>query len=105
MARRKSFTTKPAVADDNVEIEINGTVFPCTDIIPGQVMLDFLAQMDMDDPASLAKSLDALFAAALMPEHLEAWKAFTRDPVNRIDIEKLSEIAGWLAEEFSGRPT
>lgn len=104
--RRKSFTSatynNPIV--DEREVELNGETFKLVDMIPGAVLLDFLANQDMEDPAAMAKVLYSLFDEAIIPEDVERFKAFIRDPKAKVDLEVLAEVAGYIAEEFSGRP-
>lgn len=97
---RKSFTAYPPT--ESSEIEINGRVFLLNRAVPGDVLLDFLAEADAEDNSALAKTLRSLFAHAIVPAQLEEWTQFIRDPANNVTLDLLAEIAGYVAEVVSG---
>lgn len=97
---RKSFTSLEPVA--GAEFDVNGVVFHLRPSIPGEVLLDFLAGADDENPASLAKTVRALIEAAVIPEDYERFQAFVRNPDNNVTLGMLSEIAGFMAESLSG---
>lgn len=105
MARRKSFTTYNGQVREPIEIEINGRVFACRPMIPGAVILDFMGGIDESAPATMVNALRVLFKEAIVEDQYEAWEEFTRDPENNVDLDLLSEIAGYLAEVYTNRPT
>lgn len=105
MARRKTFSTYVATPAEPVELVINDQTFRCQESLPGQVLLDFLAETKMDDPASMVSAINNIFKQAVVEEDYEAWSAFIRDPANNISLNNLSEFAGWLVEEYTGRPS
>jgi hypothetical protein len=106
MTRRKSFTSFNGLPnEDEVEIEVNGKIFKCRPMLPGPVILDFMAGIDENAPATMVKALRTLFNEAIVEDQLEDWEAFTRDPANKVDLDLLSEIGGYLAEVYTGRPT
>ena len=74
-------------------------------MIPGSVLLDFLSGVKDDDPGGLARTVLSLIQAAVIPEQWEDFRAFVDDPNNGVGLDTLSEIAGYLAEAYSGRPT
>ena len=100
-ARRKSFGTpdKPIAP---LEIEVNGEVFNVNTRIPGAVLLDFMEQIDVDNPQESAGALKRFFELAIKPEDYERWNTFLRDPEKGPSIELLSEVAGYLMEEIGG---
>lgn len=105
--RRRKFNTKKAGSrDDVVILDVNDDhSFKCSSTIPGMLLIDFIAMMDEDDAQSMGLGLQDFFKAALGSNY-EEFLAVTRDPANEIDINDLSEMAGWLAEQYSdGNPT
>lgn len=105
--RRKNFSTKKQGTDDVVVLDVNegepnAKSFPCNSRIPGMVLVDFISMMDEDDPSSMGRGLSAFFDAAIQENHVEAFKTYTRDPKNQVEVEDLAEMAGWLAEQYAG---
>lgn len=101
--RRKKFTSqKKTGTDDVVILEVNDQEFRCKSRIPGMVLVDFISQMDEDDPKSMGEALKNFFDESLQPAELERFNAYVRDPENDVDLPLLAEMAGWLAEQLSG---
>jgi hypothetical protein len=99
---RKSFSTyKP---DQGEEFDINGHVFQLRPSVPGDVLLDFLSGANTEDPASMAKTIRSLLDAAIVPTQLEEWHTFIRDEDNAVNLNLLSEIAGFVSEKLSANP-
>lgn len=100
--RRRNFSTKKAGTDDVIILDVNeDTSFKCQSKIPGMILVDFIAEMDEDNPKSMGEGLKSFFKAALGESH-EAFLEYTRDPNNEVELEDLAEMAGWLAEQYSG---
>jgi hypothetical protein len=91
----KSFKTYAPTVQN--AIELNDRSFPIQ-FVPGAVVLDFLANADADNPAKMALSVHGLLDAAIVPEQLDEWHTYIRDPRNNVDLNTLSEIAGYVAE-------
>ena len=102
MARRKAFSTRKAVAAEPIELEVNGTIFHCETAIPGMVLLDFVATVDLDNPAAAGSAIQGFFKTVIVDADYEAFEKYVRDPANDVDMETLSEMAGWLAEQYMG---
>lgn len=79
----------------------------CKRSVPGSRFLDFMAQaQNTEDWAGMAKAVRDVLNAAITDEDQATFWAFCDNPDNGISMEGLSEIAGWLSEQFSGeRPT
>lgn len=79
----------------------------CKPTIPGSKFLDFMAQAtDAGDFAGLSRAVKDVLNAAVVVDEQAAFWAFCDEPDNGIDISTLSEIAGYLSEQFAGeRPT
>jgi hypothetical protein len=79
----------------------------CKTSIPGSKFLDFIGQaQSTEDFAGLSHAVKDILNAAIKDEdHAEFW-AFCDVPENGIGLHELSEIAGWMSEQFAGdRPT
>lgn len=99
MARKSFQSASPRALE---EFDINGEVFHFNPNLPGQVLVEFMAEMESDDPSSLAKVVTRLFEAAIVPDDQERFFAFTRSVENNVSLEMLSEICGYIAEASSG---
>ena len=100
--RRKKFITKKAGTDDVVALDVNDVSFPCNSKIPGMVLVDFISEMDEDNPSAMGKSLTGFLKAAIREDAHEAFFEYCRVPENDVDLDALAEMAGWLAEQYSG---
>ena len=74
-------------------------------VVPGSVVLDFMSETSEDDPGTLAAAVMKMLQVSILPEDWDRFRDFIDDSNNGITLEILSEIAGYLAEAFSGRPT
>lgn len=74
-------------------------------VVAGSVVLDFMAETSEEDPGTLAAAVMKMLQVSILPEDWERFRDFIDDSKNGITLELLSEIAGFLAEAFSGRPT
>lgn len=88
--------------------------FNCEDDIPGGVIFAFTEVIssndedDGDDPKVVGGVLQGvrdLFDAAIVPEqHAQFW-ALTKAKKHGISLSMMMDIAMWLAQEYSSRPT
>lgn len=88
----------------------------CVDSLPGSVFLDLVTAINFDrsggdDDVSRQDALQVVEAAGILikiiqmavkPDEWDAFKAWIDDPANGVDAEMLAEIAGYLAEEYTG---
>lgn len=105
--RHRSFSSKPKDGEKTVEpptFDLNGQEFTGRPRLPGAVVLNFIASAD-DEGGAVAKQLLGFFDAALVPESLDRFKAVINDPDEVVELETLSEIVGWLIEQYTSRPT
>lgn len=84
--------------------------FHCRPAIPVGAILKFgaLAGGGKDDTASGADVMEMvqdIFRTAIVTEEQEEWRRITNDPDISLDVNLYSEIAGWLAGEYTARPT
>lgn len=71
----------------------------------GQPSLPGIIALEMSAEGMSAAAIPAFFEAVVQPEDHQRFNAFVRDPKNGIDIETLVEIATYLIEEYTARPT
>lgn len=102
---------KGYVSDEPIFVELetpdgsSSKQFKCRKAIAGSKILDFLTDTSEEDPASMARAVFGLLEAAIEPSEWEGFREFVDAPDNGIDLETLSEIAGWVAEQYAGRPS
>lgn len=77
----------------------------CTPTIPGSKFLDFMSSVDGEDPSKLAGAVTDILKAAIPAHEWDEFIGWIDDPNNGIGLTQLSEICGYLAEQYSGRPT
>lgn len=94
---RPSFTLESPDGDRKLEVI-------CEAMVPGSTFLDFLANIDEEDPSTIAGTLNAIFIAAVPAETYDDFRAFIDDPKNGVDISMLGELAGYLSEVYAKRP-
>lgn len=107
MAKKKFQTHTPTeIQTLEIENEDNGVVteFAMSPAIPGAVLLDYLSQADTEQPGKMAELVTNLLDQAIAAEDLDRWHAYIREPSNNINLNTLSEIAGWASEVLSGNP-
>jgi hypothetical protein len=75
----------------------------CRSTVPGSRFLDFMSKAGgTEDFAGMSKAVRDIFDATIIAEDVPMFWAFCDDPDNGIDLETLSEIAGWLSEQYAG---
>lgn len=107
----KSF--KGYVPDTPVEFDLESPdgsrkiTIRCKPSVPGSKFLDFMASATgTENFAGMAQAVRDVLNAAITEEDQPKFWEFVDEPDNGISVEGLSEIAGWLSEQFAGeRPT
>jgi hypothetical protein len=104
----KSFKGYVPIEKPSFELESpDGTrklTIQCVAFMPGSQFLDFMSGIG-EDVTALAKAVNDLLHAAVDPANWDEFKAFIDDPANGISLELLAEVAGYLGELYSQRPT
>jgi hypothetical protein len=80
------------------------TEFKMAEAIPGDVLLDYLSNANSENPGEMAQLVRSLLDAAISDEDLDRWHEYIREPSNHVDLNTLSEVAGWASEVLSGNP-
>jgi hypothetical protein len=115
-----SKTFRVAVAKEKIEFTLEyldhnnprSFTFHCRPTIPVGMILEFAAvgsedngKPDAESGAKAMAMVQDIFRAAIVEEELSLWEKLLKDPNVAIDINTYSEIAGWLAGEYTARPT
>lgn len=72
--------------------------------VPGNMLVSMTASMN-GSAGLQAQELQRMFATVIPDEDKPRFMAILDDPDTAVPIETLGEIIGWLAEEYSSRPT
>jgi hypothetical protein len=113
----KTFRRSAEVAPVFFQVELDdGKLlrFDCRRSVPGGVALAFADAGGLDEDASESqrgsaaiRATKALFEAAIVPDQQAKFWAMVngQDPDGLIDLPTMSEIAYWLGEAYTERPT
>lgn len=103
--RFRDFGSGSAITEP-ISFKLHNEEFHCRPSLQGKVLLEMAAsaQATGDDTSAAATMIDSFFAKALLPESLDRFNALLTDPERIVTVETLGEIAGWLTEQYSGRP-
>lgn len=103
--RHRSFKTKKSEEPAKpVTFDIDDETFTCHPFAPGSAILEFVGATEDGGGAVAAQILP--FFERVMPEGEYArFREYIDSPAREVDIELLSDIVGYLAEEYTTRPT
>jgi hypothetical protein len=107
MARFKDFGAgdqdKPA---EPLSFKLHGEDFACKPKMQGIVLLDLVSKSSaQDNPGEAAAIINKFFELVLIAESYERFDALVQSDDRIVDVEQLSDIVGWLVEQYSDRPT
>lgn len=106
MARHKDFSGGTSIEDfEPLSFTLNGETFNAVPAIQGSTLLEFVAAADSDSGGAAAGALYSFFENCMEPDEYARFRALLKDPKIIIDMETIGEIAGWLVEEYTTRPT
>lgn len=106
MARFKDFGSGGDAPKEDIVFKIHGEEFTCRPALQGKTLLDLVAKStDQENPGESAKVITLFFEKVLVPESFARFEQLAEDPDKIIDVETLSDIVGWLVEQYSSRPT
>lgn len=103
-SRHKDFGSE-AVPSEPITFTVNGETFTAIPAIQGAFLLHFVNQAGGSDGIHAAEALMEFYARVLTPESLERFNAMCSSPDKIVSMTTLSEIVGWLVEEYTKRPT
>lgn len=99
----KDFTLAPA-RDDPPTFSVAGREFKCLPEPPAGVLTDFVATAD-GTVASQVSGLVTFIAGCLSDADADQFLLTIHDKDTIVPLETLGDIAQWLSEEYTGRPT
>lgn len=84
---------------------LNGEEFTCKQAMSGAVLLDFVRRADSNSGGMAAEAIIDFLSMAMEDEDATRFDAMIKDPERIVEVETLGEIAGWLVEQYTTRPT
>jgi hypothetical protein len=102
--RFKDFGTGGLVATEPVSFKLYGEDFECRTALQGKAILEMAALGSGDNVGGSASAITTFFERALKEESYNRFQKLLDDPDKIVSVESLAEIAGWLVEQYSGRP-
>ena len=102
--RFKDFGSGGDSNKEPISFKLHGQDFLCHPALQGKVLLDMASMSGSQDPAATAKVMYEFFKKAMHEESYAKFLALLEDPNTIVTVETLGEIAGWLTEQYSGRP-
>jgi hypothetical protein len=106
VARHKDFAGGTNIDDfEPLTFTLNRQNFTCVPAIQGSTLLEFVAQADGESGGAAAGALYQFFENCMEAPEYARFQALLKDPKVIIDMELIGEIAGWLVEEYTARPT
>lgn len=105
-SRRKSFQGGRPITDfEPVEFQLNDQTFTCKPALQGAVLLEFVSHADSESGGAQAGALYGLFEDCMEPKEYERFRAYLNQPDLIIEMTTIGDIASWLVEEYTARPT
>lgn len=106
MSRFKKFSGGTSIEEfEPLGFELNNQQFECYAAVQGAVLLDFIRDADGDSGGDAAKALYNFFGNVMDAENYQRFMNVLNDKSTIIDLEFIGEIASWLVEQYSARPT
>lgn len=104
--RFKDFGATQALEDyEPLGFALNGEDFTCRPAMAGAVLLDFVRRADTQAGGAAADAVIQFLEDALEEGDRERFMGMIRDPEVIVEIDTLAEIAAWLIEQYTERPT
>lgn len=105
MAKFKDFGAGNDIPQEPISFVLHGETFDCKPAIQGKFLLDLVARSgNQDDPAESAKVIGDFFKTVLVNESFQRFTFLSEDSDKIVDVETLSDIVGWLVEQYTDRP-
>lgn len=102
-----SFSFAPKKSEKRKEpyvFSVNGTVIRAYPSLPGWALLELAAAVNSQGDESASAFRDLVSRSVLKEDHDKFVKVMT-DPIDAPSVEGIIEIASWLLEQYTGRPT
>lgn len=105
-ARHKNFGTTATIEDfAPLGFMINEQEFICRPALPGSILLDLVRRADGSSGAMAAEAVVEFLTLSIDEADRTKWDELLADPDRIVQMETLGEIAGWLVEQYTARPT
>ena len=85
--------------------KLNEEEFSCKQAMSGAALLDFVRRADSDSGGMAAEAIIQFLNMSLEEDDAARFDAMIKDPDRIVEVETLGEIAGWLVEQYTTRPT
>lgn len=103
--RHRNFGSPKNAELEPLTFELYDEEFTCYPEVQGYMLLNFSQQISSEDQSEVTGALLGFFKNVLLPESYERLEVLWTDPERIVQIETLSDIVGWLVEEYTDRPT
>lgn len=106
--KRKSF--KGYIPENGIEFTLESAdgertkTIICRPALPGTVLMEVVAILG-GSGGDMAGAMGKFFFASMDEVNYKAFREFTDEPTNGISVEVLGDIAAYLVEEYTARPT
>jgi hypothetical protein len=84
---------------------LNGEEFVCRPAMSGASLLDFVRRADSEHGGMAAEAIVDFLHNSLDGDDADRFDALVKDPDRIVQVETLGDIAGWLVEQYTARPT
>ena len=101
----KNFSFYRAEETPPIEFSLNGQVIRCHPTISGMTLLKFVASTTDGDGGAMSAAILEFLKVVILTEDWERFDSTASDPRSGVGPEQLGEIAGWLSEIYTSRPT
>lgn len=109
--RTRSFST-PATDPEAPKVEVAplgfdlaGESFEVLPEAPGIILLEFIEATTSDEKGANAAALTKFLRSIMTTEEWDRLDGVLHNPDNMIDIKTISEIVGFIIEEYTSRPS
>lgn len=106
MARFKDFGAgkEDNASKEPISFKLHGEDFECLPRLQGKTLLEFVELANSDNAGDSAKVTRTFFSKVMNDETYTRFNALLEDKEKIVTVETLSEIIGWLIEEYGNRP-
>lgn len=88
-----------------VVFRLDGETFQCKPALPGATLLKFIADADSGDGGRASDAIPRLFQHVMTETEYERFNTFVTRDDRIVSLETLTEVAAWLVEVYTERPT
>jgi hypothetical protein len=102
--RFKDFGSGSVSNSEPILFKLHGEDFTCYPALQGKVLLEMASMSNSNDPSGAAKVMYEFFKKCMHEESYTRFTNLLENPETIVTVETLGEIAGWLTEQYAGRP-